>query len=193
MTGGRAGASGRLRIIGGAWRGRKLRFRAAPGLRPTPDSVRETLFNWLAASVRDSRCLDLFAGSGALGLEALSRGAAHCTFVDDSRSGVEAIREQLAALRCDDGEAVRADAPRHLRGNPPAAPYDLVFLDPPFGRGLLPGVCRTMEAGGWLARGAHIYMESGAGEPDPALPANWREKRDKRAGGVRYRLFVREE
>ena len=188
----RGGAtSGQIRIIGGNWRGRKLRFRAAPGLRPTPDRVRETLFNWLGEHVIEAHCLDLFAGSGALGLEALSRGAARCSFVDSHEGSIAAIREHLATLACDRAECHRRDAIELLQGGGADTGFDLVFLDPPFQAGLLEPAASALEGNAWLADKALVYIESGTREPEPTLPANWTLHRDKSAGEVRYRLFVR--
>ena len=185
--------SGQLRIIGGRWRGRKLRFRATAGLRPTPDRVRETLFNWLCARIGASRCLDLFAGSGALGLEALSRGATHCSFVDSHAGAIAAIRVHLAQLGCNEDEAdcIQADALKFLRAGNARAAYDIVFLDPPFLQQALGPACAALEGGNWLAHDAMVYMESSVHEPEPSIPESWSPHRDKRAGDVRYRLFVR--
>lgn len=186
-------ASGELRIIGGSWRGRKLRFPALPGLRPSPDRVRETLFNWLAPTLPGANCLDLFAGSGALGLEALSRGAAGCWFVDSAGAACRGIEAHLALLRAESGRVVNADSTRWLEGRPDTIPvFDVVFLDPPFRQGLLDDCCERLERGGWLADGALIYLEAGTDETLPALPAHWLPHRDKRAGQVAYRLFRRE-
>jgi len=185
-------ASGELRIIGGSWRGRKLRFPALPGLRPSPDRVRETLFNWLGPTLPGAHCLDLFAGSGALGLEALSRGASSCWFVDNANAACRSIEEHLSLLRADGGRVVNADSTRWLELRPSTAPaFDVVFLDPPFRQGLLEACCDRLERGDWLAQDALIYLEAGADETPPALPANWLLHRDKRAGQVAYRLFHR--
>ncbi|MGH8275425.1 MAG: 16S rRNA (guanine(966)-N(2))-methyltransferase RsmD, partial [Steroidobacteraceae bacterium] len=124
-----------LRIIGGTWRGRKLRFPAAALIRPTPDRVRETLFNWLGARVPAAHCLDLFAGSGALGLEALSRVAAQVTFVERDAAAVRELRARLVEWGAQGAQVERADALRFLAG--PARPFDLAFLDPPFASRLL--------------------------------------------------------
>lgn len=192
MAPGRQGNTGQLRIIGGSWRGRKLRFAAAPGLRPTPDRVRETLFNWLAADIHGSRCLDLFTGSGALGLEALSRGAASCSFIDSHGETIRCLQSRLQELDCDRATLRCSDALGWLQAGPDAsAPFDIVFLDPPFGEGLLAPASEILETCHWLAPGAAIYVESAAREADSALPANWRLHREKQAGEVRYRLFVR--
>ena len=180
-----------LRIIGGQWRGRKLVFPNAEGLRPTPDRVRETLFNWLATEVRGAHCLDLFAGSGALGLEALSRGAASCTFVDSARTSCRAIAEHLDTLQCSSAQCQTMTADAFLQ-HPPSRPFDIVFLDPPFAKNLLAATGAALESAPWLSPQACIYVESGRREPAPVLPENWHQRRDKQAGEVRYQLFVRD-
>jgi 16S rRNA (guanine966-N2)-methyltransferase len=188
-----AAGNGVLRIIGGRWRGRKLRFPALPGLRPSPDRVRETLFNWLAPALPGARCLDLFAGSGALGLEALSRDAAACTFVDSAAAACRSIGEHLALLQCAAGAVVNADVQRWLQRGPGASPpFDIVFLDPPFRREWLGPCCALLEQQSWLAPQAWIYLEAGSDEALPALPPNWQPHRDKHAGQVAYRLYRRE-
>jgi 16S rRNA (guanine966-N2)-methyltransferase len=181
-----------LRIIGGQWRGRKLVFPEAEGLRPTPDRVRETLFNWLASELRGAHCLDLFAGSGALGLEALSRGAASCTFVDSARPNCQAIAAHLATLRCSNGQCQAMSAATFLQRQPSQA-FDIVFLDPPFGKHLLDPTSSALEAAQWLSPRACIYLESGRREPVPVAPENWQLRSEKQAGEVRYQLFVRDE
>lgn len=181
-----ARARNELRIIGGAWRGRRFRFAPLEGLRPSPDRVRETLFNWLRDQIVGSRCLDLFAGSGALGIEALSRGAAQVVFVDRESAAVRELKANLALLGATNGEAMRADALQFLRGAPRT--FDIVFLDPPFASRCLPEVCALLEAGGWLTPGAHIYIEQPAREPLDGLPAGWTLVRSKRAGEVGYHL-----
>ncbi len=186
----RPGESGQLRIIGGRWRGRKLRFRAAAGLRPTPDRVRETLFNWLAPQLTGARVLDLFAGSGALGLEAMSRGAAGVQFVDSNRRSIESIRNLLAELGCEGAICSVGDALKWLDTQSPQ-PFDIVFMDPPFGEGLLEPAAAALESGGWLAAGAMIYLEASVHDPAPRLPDNWQPHREKSAGDVRSSLFVR--
>jgi 16S rRNA (guanine966-N2)-methyltransferase len=177
-----------LRIIGGVWRGRKLRFPACAAIRPTPDRVRETLFNWLGAGTRGARALDLFAGSGALGLEALSRGASHATFVERDEAAVRELRARLAEWQASDAVVVRADALQYLSGD--ARPYQLVFLDPPFAAGLLSEAARLLEERHWLAEGALIYVECPAREGLPPLPARWQPLKAKRAGEVGYHLFA---
>ena len=185
-------ATGRntVRIVGGEWRGRLLRFPAVPGIRPTPDRVRETLFNWLQQRVAGTHCLDLFAGSGALGLEALSRGAAEVVFVDLEPAVTRYLVEQLKGFRCDRGQVVRSDAARFLDG--PSQAFDLIFLDPPFDAAVLPETCRRLERGGWLAAGGYVYLEAPAAAGPPELPTGWTLLRSKRAGEVGYHLARRD-
>src|SRR5262249_15175910 len=146
-----------LRIIGGAWRGRRVRFVPAPELRPTPDRVRETLFNWLQAGVAGGRCLGLFSGSGALGLEDLSRGGSRGGFVDHERAAIDQLRSTLAMLESSAGELRLTSAQRYLESTP--NPFDIVFLDPPFADESLPATCAALESRGWLAPDAFIYIE----------------------------------
>ena len=183
-----AGRARVLRIIGGTWRGRKLRFPATAAIRPTPDRVRETLFNWLAAATPGSRCLDLFAGSGALGLEALSRGAAHVTFVEHDEAAAQALRARLAEWHAGDARVERVDALRYLAGT--AEPFDIVFLDPPFASDLLKRAAAALAERQWLRPGGLIYVECAAREGLPALPVSWRPVKAKQAGEVGYHLFA---
>jgi len=178
-----------VRIIGGVWRGRKLHFPNAPGLRPTPDRVRETVFNWLQLHVAGSRCLDLFAGSGALGLEALSRGAREVVFVEADPAAARHVASTLQALTCERGRVVRMDAFAFLAQ--PGEPFDIAFLDPPFAERALPRACQALEAGGWLKPGALVYLEDAAGGGEPRLPDGWTLLRSKRAGDVGYHLARR--
>ncbi|HEX4648954.1 MAG TPA: 16S rRNA (guanine(966)-N(2))-methyltransferase RsmD [Steroidobacteraceae bacterium] len=177
-----------LRIIGGAWRGRKLRFPASADIRPTPDRVRETLFNWLGARVRGARALDLFAGSGALGLEALSRGASHVTFVERDAAAAQELRARLTDWGAVDVLVARADALHYLAGE--AQPFDLVFLDPPFATDLLHEAARLLEERQWLADGALIYVECPSRAGPPVLPEGWRMLKAKQAGEVGYHLLA---
>jgi len=177
-----------LRIIGGTWRGRKLRFPASAAIRPTPDRVRETLFNWLGAVIHGARCLDLFAGSGALGLEALSRGAAHVTYVERDAPAALALRELLVEWQAGDARVERSDALRYLAGEP--RPFDIVFLDPPFASALLARSAALLEERHWLAADARIYLECAAREGLPPLPATWRVLKAKQAGEVGYHLLA---
>lgn len=185
----RGGHANQIRIIGGQWRSRRLEFPDAPGLRPTSDRVRETLFNWLAPMLPGARCLDVFAGSGALGIEALSRGAAEVVFVERDPAAVRALRDNLARLKAENGRVELAEALAWL--GQPGTPFEIVFLDPPFDADLLEPVCAALEAGGWLTASAWIYLEAEAGWR-PALPVGWTLHREKTAGMVAYRLARRE-
>lgn len=177
-----------LRIIAGTWRGRKLVFAPVSGVRPTPDRVRETLFNWLAPVVRGARCLDLYAGSGALGLESASRGAAEVVLVDSDPLVVRTLQEQVRLLNADQVRVVLADTGAYLRA--PAQPFDVVFLDPPFREQRLPEAIRQLEAAGWLADEAWVYLEAER-QLELSLPANWELYRSKTAGQVGYHLVRR--
>ncbi|MBV0934617.1 16S rRNA (guanine(966)-N(2))-methyltransferase RsmD [Marinobacterium weihaiense] len=183
-----------IRIIGGEWRGRKLDFPAIEGLRPTPDRVRETLFNWLQAYVPGARCLDLFSGSGALGLEALSRGAASVTFIDRAPEVISQLRSNLNRLKAQNAELIGRSAPEWLEQRLPdeEVRYDLVFLDPPFRQGLAGPVCTLLEQRQLLADEALIYLETEKELALDQLPANWQLYREKQAGQVAYRLFLRQ-
>ena len=173
----------RVRIIGGRYRSRVLRFPARPGLRPTPDRVRETLFNWLGQDLSGQACLDLFAGSGALGFEAVSRGARLVVMVEQDRQAWQALAANARALDCGSGvELVRADALEFVRDADRA--FDIVFLDPPFDSGLLARLAAALPR---LTRpGGMVYVESSRGV---GLDAAWRLHREARAGQVTYQLF----
>lgn len=185
-----SGGSGQIRIIGGQWRGRKLPVPDSPGLRPTTDRVRETLFNWLAPSMVDARCLDCFAGSGALGLEALSRYAASTTLLEMERHVAQQLQKNLATLKAEHGKVVNTNTLTYL--NQSGTPHDVVFVDPPFRKGLLEETLNLLEVNGWLADGALIYVESEVENGLPSVPANWSLHREKIAGQVAYRLYHRE-
>jgi 16S rRNA (guanine966-N2)-methyltransferase len=178
--------SNRVRIIGGAWRGRVIRFPQAEGLRPTPDRVRETLFNWLGQDLSGKRCLDLYAGTGAMSLEALSRGAMLAVAVDRSRTLIESLRATGSLLDATALETHMADVRVFLSGERRA--FDVIFADPPYGDDpwpwLLPACALRLAPGGF------VYAEAGAELAPPAALAHWR--RDK-AGQVHYHLFVRAE
>jgi 16S rRNA (guanine966-N2)-methyltransferase len=178
-----------LRIIGGQWRGRKLSFPEVPGLRPTPDRVRETLFNWLAPVIAGARCLDLFAGSGALGLEALSREAGKVVLIDNQAIVVKQLRANLTLLQTEAAEVIKAEALEYLQG--PAIPFEVVFLDPPYQTDVLPKCIERLEQNGWLTAHAWIYLEAPAKAGLPSLPKNWRVYRSKTAGEVGYHLVER--
>ena len=175
-----------LRIIGGLWRGRKLSFPSLNGLRPTPDRVRETLFNWLSTDVADAYCLDLFAGSGALGLEALSRGASHVDFVDNTREAIAFLQQNLKTLNTHKAGVHLASANTWLQSNHQS--YDIIFLDAPFGQSLN-DECITIIASGHIKAGGYVYLETGINDPMPKIPTNWLLHREKTAGQVCFRLF----
>lgn len=181
---------GQFRIIGGAWRGRVLKFPAEPQIRPSPQRIRETLFNWLQPVIEGARCLDLFAGSGALGLEALSRRAAYCLFVDRNAVAGTRLREHLSLLGTEYGDVRYEDAFNLLAQ--PHRTFDVVFLDPPFGRSWLPELCTLLEKNAWLNAQARIYLEWKAGTDLAGLPENWELRRSRRAGQVAYGLAVRQ-
>jgi 16S rRNA (guanine966-N2)-methyltransferase len=180
-----------LRIVGGRHRGRRLRFPTGVEIRPTPDRVRETLFNWLQPRIVGARVLDLFAGSGALGLEALSRGAAHVTFVEKDRRAAAAIDALLREWQEQDAAVTCADALTWIaRATATPAPHDIVFLDPPYDADLLAAAATALVAHRRLAPDARVYLERRAREPLPTLPDGWRELRSGRAGEVGYHLLA---
>jgi len=184
--------SGKLRIISGKWRRRVLTVPPVEGLRPTPDRVRETLFNWLAGRVEGARCLDLYAGSGALGFEAASRGASRVVLVEKDARAVDNMRAEARALGAEQVRVVQADVPGWLEGGPHAQgdgeAFDIVFLDPPYASGDLGALCARLVRGGWLAADALVYLETGSANDPPPLPAGWEILRRQRAGRVRYHL-----
>lgn len=174
-----------VRIIGGLHRGRKLPIPELPGLRPTGDRIRETLFNWLQPVIEGARCLDLFAGSGALGIEAASRGAGKVVMVDAAGSVIRQLEKNKALLGLDQLSIVRADALQFLEQSPDA--FDVVFLDPPFSGNLLRPLCQRLNMG-WLSDGGRIYLEEDVSRAFPTLPDGWELLKDKTAGQVRYGL-----
>jgi 16S rRNA (guanine966-N2)-methyltransferase len=198
-----------VRIIGGAWRGRRVVFPDLDGLRPTPDRVRETLFNWLQHDIARSRCLDLFAGSGALGLEALSRGAKEVVFIEKSPAAANSIREHLS-LFGGSGVVIETDVERYLARMTPTPPgiatsgaaapdatapdatapdpFNLVFLDPPFGQDWLPRILPKLQSGAWIVPGGLVYLECERSLGAPTLPDGWAMLRSKSAGEVGYHL-----
>lgn len=184
------GGGGQIRLIGGQWRGRKLPVPDSPGLRPTTDRVRETLFNWLAPYLVDARCLDCFAGSGALGLEALSRYAAHATLLEKDRQVAQQIQRNLVTLGANHAKAVATDTLSFLAQRGEA--HDIVFVDPPFRKGLLDETLSLLEQNGWLADEALIYVESEAEGQPPTVPQNWLLHREKVAGQAASRLYLRQ-
>lgn len=181
-------SSGSVRIIGGKWRSRNLRFVSVDGLRPTGSRIRETLFNWLAPTIEGARCLDLFAGSGALCFEALSRGADCCVAIEANSQAVSELRHNQAQLTANNLDIVSGDCQKLLERGNTVQPYDIIFLDPPFDMKLHKQASRLLISGNWLASKAQIYCEFPATEAQD-LPLSWRLIKDKIAGNVRYCLF----
>ncbi len=177
-------AKGSLRIIGGQWRGRRLPIASVPGLRPTGDRMRETLFNWLGPWLPGASCLDLYAGTGALGLEARSRGAAAVTLVETNRRAVAALQSSCAALQADGIEIRSGAALDFLRSNP--GRFDIVFLDPPFAARAWAPILAVLP--GHLAPEHKVYVETPA-QYSPDWSTQWRELRFRQAGAVAYRLL----
>jgi len=178
----RTSGRNRVRIIAGKWRSRIVRFPAAAQLRPTPDRVRETLFNWLGQRLEGLACLDLFAGSGALGFEALSRGAGRVVMVESDRAVAQGLRESARELGAGDVEVVHAEALAWLAR--PGERFDVAFVDPPFASELAAAALARLP--GRLNPGARVYVESAA---PLALASPWRVLREDRAGAVRYALY----
>ena len=179
--------AGRLRIVAGNWRSRLLDIADVEGLRPTAERVRETLFNWLAPHLDGARCLDLFAGTGALGFEALSRGAGSCDFVERSPQAVRQLRANVDLLGACNATVVQDDALDFITRFS-GMPYDVVFLDPPFAADLLAETCRLLVERGLVAPNTLVYLEQDAGKPPAELPPGWLALKNKKAGNVRYML-----
>jgi 16S rRNA (guanine966-N2)-methyltransferase len=177
-----------FRIIAGEYRSRKLAFPDGEGLRPTSDRTRETLFNWLSPAIEGATVVDLFAGSGALGFESLSRGATRVYFIDNATNACRHIRENLQLLKDNRGECVCDDALNWLEQNPAKA--DIVFLDPPFSRpALMDQAIELIQQQGLVKTGGYIYMELPIKQNNPKVPENWQETRQKTAGNVSFRLY----
>ncbi|KZY29149.1 hypothetical protein A3749_01850 [Oleiphilus sp. HI0078] len=187
--------TGSFRIIGGEWRSRRLNFPALEGLRPTTDRVKETVFNWLMPYLPGARVLDLFAGSGSLGLEALSRGAGELCSIEKSSQAASSLKENYALLG---GAAERAvveclDALTWLQASPKQqGAFDILFLDPPFRKGLLTETLALIEESEILAKGAVIYLEQEKEGVLPAIPKDWQLMKEKVAGQVSYQLYQRQ-
>lgn len=184
-----ASGRGTVRIIGGEWRGRKLTVADLPGLRPTGDRARETLFNWLQADIHGARCVDLFAGTGALGFEAASRGASEVTLVERSRQAADNLRESVKMLAADHVRVVEGDGLGWLRDQE-AGSFDIVFIDPPFESEFAPEALDSLAAGELLAPGGLVYLESHRLD-SPELAAGWVSVREKVLGDVRIQLLKR--
>lgn len=181
--------SNKIKIIGGQWRSRNIIFVDSPGLRPTPGRVRETLFNWLQYDVAGSCCLDLYAGSGALGFEAASRGAKSVLQVEENALVCQHLKKNAVALAAQQIKLVQSEVFRFLASN--SEPYDLVFIDPPFGKNLAVQTCQWLEDKGWLSAQAKIYVEVERNLSLQGMPEHWILLKHKTAGEVSYYLFER--
>lgn len=179
-----------LRIIGGQWRSRQLQFQEVEGLRPTPARVRETLFNWLQRDIVGSRCLDLFAGSGALGVEAASRGAAQVVQVESDAQACRFLHRNREALQATQIQIVQQEVMRFLAIGE-VVPFNVVFLDPPFHKGLAAQTCHWLEDKGWLAPYSKIYVEVERSLAFSGFPEQWQLLKEQTAGDVRYGLWQR--
>jgi 16S rRNA (guanine966-N2)-methyltransferase len=178
---------GQVRIIGGRLRGSRLAVPVLPGLRPTPQRLRQTLFDWLAPVINGARVLDAFAGTGALGIEALSRGARAALFLERDRGRAAAIAADLERLDQPDGMVRCVDALSVLAA-PASSRFDIVFMDPPFDAGVWSEAAAALDANGWLAAGAWVHVETGLDDAWTA-PPRWRVHRQREAGAVRGMLF----
>ncbi len=175
-----------IRIIAGRHRGRKITFPDQIGLRPTGDRLRETLFNWLQPLIPGARCLDLFAGSGALGFEAASRGAASVVMVEKAKPVVRCLEDAIKQLELAHVTLQQADALTWLDASP--QPFDMIFLDPPFADKLLEPICCKLQQG-WLANDARVYIEMDVKDKQPKLPNDWQRLKEKKTGQVRCSLY----
>ncbi|MDG6445687.1 16S rRNA (guanine(966)-N(2))-methyltransferase RsmD [Glaesserella parasuis] len=180
--------TGEVRVIAGLWRGRKLPVLNAEGLRPTTDRVKETLFNWLMIDIAGSRCLDCFAGSGSLGIEALSRQAQAVVFLEKFADAANQLKKNLVSLKAENGKVIQTDTLQFLAQKNSEAPFDLVFVDPPFHQGFVPQVLTALEQNGWLAENALIYVEAEKNHSPLVLPEHWQVVKEKTAGQVVSRL-----
>jgi len=185
----RGSPSGRLRIVAGKWRSRLLPVADVAGLRPTSERIRETLFNWLTPVIDGARCLDLFAGTGALGFEAVSRGAFSADLVESSSAAGDTLRENSRVLAATEISIHQMDAFEFLRRRSSQQPFDIVFLDPPFADGNYEELCRLLADKDWLAPGALVYLEQARKNDLPVLPDGWQVKKEKAAGNVRFSLI----
>ncbi|KDD81653.1 16S rRNA (guanine(966)-N(2))-methyltransferase RsmD [Glaesserella parasuis] len=180
--------AGEVRVIAGLWRGRKLPVLNAEGLRPTTDRVKETLFNWLMMDIAGSRCLDCFAGSGSLGIEALSRQAQAVVFLEKFADAANQLKKNLVSLKAENGKVIQTDTLQFLAQKNSEMPFDLVFVDPPFHQGFVPQVLTALEQNGWLAENALIYVETEKNHSPLVLPEHWQVVKEKTAGQVVSRL-----
>ena len=191
--------SGSYRIIGGLWRSRRLNFPVIEGLRPTTDRVRETVFNWVSSEIHGAHVLDVFSGSGALGLEALSRGATKLAAIEKNKQAAVALQSNIDLLMQNSksesvAKVIQVNALSYLKalksnGSPVSESYDLIFLDPPFRKGLLEEVILLLDGHPMVKEDALIYIEREKDMASLTLPESWSLLKDKVAGQVVYQLF----
>ena len=182
---------GQIRIIAGQWRGRKLPVKDLEGLRPTTDRVKETVFNWLAMDIREANCLDCFSGSGSLALEALSRYAAKAVLIEKDKLAAKQLESNLIAVKAGNGKVICTDSIAYL-SKPATQQFNIVFVDPPFRKGLLEPCCEQLETNNWLSENALIYIEREKELTQLRLPTNWQLIKDKAAGQVVYQIYQRQ-
>ena len=182
-------AMGEVRVIAGLWRGRKLPVLNAEGLRPTTHRVKETLFNWLMMDVANARCLDCFAGSGSLGIEALSRQAQAVVFLEKFANAAKQLKKNLASLKTDKGTVINTDTLTYLSQKNSTEPFEIIFIDPPFHHNFVPQVLTLLQQNNWLAENALIYVETEKNHPPLLLAKNWQVIKEKSAGMVTSRLI----
>lgn len=182
-------AMGEVRVIAGLWRGRKLSVLNAEGLRPTTDRVKETLFNWLMMDVANARCLDCFAGSGSLGIEALSRQAQAVVFLEKFANAAQQLKKNLASLKTDKGTVINTDTLTYLSQKNSTEPFEIIFINPPFHHNFVPQVLTLLQQNNWLAENALIYVETEKNHPPLLLAKNWQVIKEKSAGMVTSRLI----
>ena len=182
-------AMGEVRVIAGLWRGRKLPVLNAEGLRPTTHRVKETLFNWLMMDVANARCLDCFAGSGSLGIEALSRQAQAVVFLEKFANAAQQLKKNLASLKTDKGTVINTDTLAYLAQKNNDNPFNIIFIDPPFHHQFVPQILPLLQQNNWLAENALIYVETEKNHPPLPLAENWQIIKEKSAGMVTSRLI----
>jgi 16S rRNA (guanine966-N2)-methyltransferase len=183
----RGSKTGHVRIIGGRWKGRRLKFTEVAGLRPTLDRVRETLFNWLMYDINESRCLDLFAGSAALGIEALSRGASEVVFVEKNKKAADHIHANLRELQFSNYKVFNTSAEVVFKKN--ENPYDIIFVDPPFFQSYLTSTLKSLNQPTFVKPGSLVYVEHERHSDDIEFPENWQVVKQKQVGGLVFYLF----
>ena len=178
-----------VRIISGKYKSRKIIFPDRREIRPTGNRIRESLFNWIQADIVNSRCLDLFSGSGALGIEALSRGAKMTTFIESDFETANYLENNLQTLNVANGMVVRANAISWLESQKNIEPFEFVFLDPPFKKNLLLDSISLLESNYMITDNGNIYIETEVEDNLRQLPPTWRLKQKKQAGRVSYCLY----